>query len=772
MDRQIVYAGAIPVETDILNSNKYAMVGLSKIAAAILGTSTFMNGLACTATSPASLQVNVAPGEIYSLQNVDSTAYSSIAADTTHQILKQGISLDTVTLSCPAPGTSGQSINYLVQVAYQDVDSGSTTLPYYNSSNPSQAWSGPNNSGTPQNTVRKGVCTVAVKAGAAATTGTQTTPSPDSGYIGAYVVTVANGQSTITSGNISVYSGAPFLPASGFVSGAFQNNYFNASAAGGTADAITGSFVPQITALPTSGNGVLTVYVRAASANATTTPTFTPNSGTIAAKTIVKGAGSALVPGDIAGAGHWIELQYDPTLDKWVLLNPAKGISVSSTFTEVSISANTALGASNSGINYTATAALTLTIAQTTGLTTAWTNTVFALGGNVTLSINSADKINGGTAGAGIVIPVGYFATITTDANSNLYVEMGLAILAYNSIASAATTDISTLKSASGTITGTATITSFGSNAQPGQQWTARAGGAFTLTNNANIIVQGGANYTCAAGDILTILCTASNTFAVSIQQTNGAPQIQSVSASVASNALTLNYAGGRLDFRNATQSSGAPVSGVAVSANSITVPSGATLGTVSGQQARIVLLEAYNGGSPVLCVVNLTGGVQLDETNLISPTTISSGATANNVIYSASAVSANSPYRIVGFVDVTETTAGAWATAPTVVQGTGGQALAALSSLGYGQTWQNVTASRALSTTYYNTTGKPISVNAQNGGSATAASITATVNGVAISGGVYNGSGGGCGMSFNVSPGASYSIAGAGGLSSWCELR
>lgn len=101
-----------------------------------------------------------------------------------------------------------------------------------------------------------------------------------------------------------------------------QNASAISSAAGGTADAITGSYTPAITALT---NG-MTLYVRAGSANATTTPTFTPNSGTLAAKTIVKGANSALAPGDIAGAGHWLDLQYDATLDKVVLLNPATGL--------------------------------------------------------------------------------------------------------------------------------------------------------------------------------------------------------------------------------------------------------------------------------------------------------------------------------------------------------------------------------------------------------------------------------------------------------------
>ncbi len=321
MDRTIVWPGAIPLEVDLLNTNKYSMLGLSKLAAAILGTGTLLNGLACVADSPASLNVSVAPGEIYSLQNVDGTAYSSLAADTAHQILKQGIRMDAGLLSCPAPGTAGQSINYLIQVTYTDTDSGSTVLPYYNASNPAQAYSGPNNSGTAQNTVRKGVCTVAVKAGVAAATGSQTTPTPDAGYVGAWVVTVANGQTTITAGDISQYVGAPFLSSSGFVAGGFQGNAFSTSAAGGAADALTGSFTPGISALT---NG-MTLYVRAASANATTTPTFTPNSGVIAAKTIVKGAGAALAAGDIAGGGHWIELQYDLTLDKWVLQNPATG---------------------------------------------------------------------------------------------------------------------------------------------------------------------------------------------------------------------------------------------------------------------------------------------------------------------------------------------------------------------------------------------------------------------------------------------------------------
>lgn len=106
-----------------------------------------------------------------------------------------------------------------------------------------------------------------------------------------------------------------------------QASAYNTAAAAGEADALTAVFTPAITALT---NG-MTLYVRAGAANTTTTPTFTPATGTIAAKAIVKGAGSALAAGDIAGPGHWIELQYDLTLDKWVLQNPAKGTLLTST---------------------------------------------------------------------------------------------------------------------------------------------------------------------------------------------------------------------------------------------------------------------------------------------------------------------------------------------------------------------------------------------------------------------------------------------------------
>jgi hypothetical protein len=108
MDRQIVYPGAVPLDTDLLHTNKYAMIGLAKLSAALMGASTYLRGLECTPTTPTSMTVNVAKGEIYSLQNVDGTAYSSLEADTSNTILKQGLLLSSTSFTLDKLSSAGR----------------------------------------------------------------------------------------------------------------------------------------------------------------------------------------------------------------------------------------------------------------------------------------------------------------------------------------------------------------------------------------------------------------------------------------------------------------------------------------------------------------------------------------------------------------------------------------------------------------------------------------------------------------------------------------
>src|SRR6187549_3022723 len=58
-------------------------------------------------------------------------------------------------------------------------------------------------------------------------------------------------------------------------------------------------------------------------------------------------------------------------------------------------------------------------------------------------------------------------------------------------------------------ISGTTPITA--STVEAGKVFRCRASGAFTLTNNANIVTQTGANIICAAGDSFMLRATAAN---------------------------------------------------------------------------------------------------------------------------------------------------------------------------------------------------------------------------------------------------------------------
>jgi hypothetical protein len=244
---------------------------------------------------------------------------------------------------------------------------------------------------------------------------------------------------------------------------------------------------------------------------------------------------------------------------------------------------------------------------------------------------------------------------------------------------------------------------------------------------------------------------------------------IKPISASVVSNSLTITLNPCSLQFRSSTLSSGT-VSNLRVGSSiNLVVPSSATLGTVSAVQSRLVVLALNNAGTIELAVVNLSGGVDLSETGLISTTAISAAATAANVIYSTTARTSVA-YRVIGYIESTQATAGTWATAPSTIQGVGGQALAALHSFGYGQTV--TTPVRSLATTYYNTTGRPLFVTAQSVAAASPQLIL-TVNGVQVFNSAINTTTSSIACVAGMVPvGGSYIITGSVALNGWTELR
>jgi hypothetical protein len=103
-----------------------------------------------------------------------------------------------------------------------------------------------------------------------------------------------------------------------------------------------------------------------------------------------------------------------------------------------------------------------------------------------------------------------------------------------------------------------------------------------------------------------------------------------------------------------------------------------------------------------------------------------------------------------------------------TTVQGDAG--------IGYGQTWQNVTGSRAIGTTYTNSSGKPIEVIVSGTGNATNGLWGCTINSAVT---FYSPSAYGGGawtyLCFIVPNGQTYQLTQQGAnatLQNWSELR
>ena len=202
-----VYPAEVLANNDLLTAECFRMADVSCLAQAILGAgisnASLASGLACTPTSPPSFSVDIAPGTIYSYVEYDATPYpadgSGLPADTTDMLYKQGINLQKTvipSLTAPVSGT----LFYLIQAQLSTTDNFSTTRQYYNPDTPQ----------TPitlsANSVRQDSVSFTVKSSSGGI------PSPDSGFIGLWVVTVASTDTSITSGMIAQYSsGVSFI---------------------------------------------------------------------------------------------------------------------------------------------------------------------------------------------------------------------------------------------------------------------------------------------------------------------------------------------------------------------------------------------------------------------------------------------------------------------------------------------------------------------------------------------------------------------------------
>jgi len=166
----------------------------------------------------------------------------------------------------------------------------------------------------------------------------------------------------------------------------------------------------------------------------------------------------------------------------------------------------------------------------------------------------------------------------------------------------------------------------------------------------------------------------AQSTNSINPLSTSLTSKIQPIGATVAANAMTITLNPTVLDFRSTTAGSGTVSTVVLSSAATLVISSGSTLGTSNGVASTIAVLAINNAGTIEVAAINLSGGVDLSETGLISTTAEGGlgGADSINVIYSTTART-NVAYRVVGIITSTQATAGSWATAPSLIQGIGG---------------------------------------------------------------------------------------------------
>lgn len=220
MDRPIMYSAEQARSFDVDSLSKNVMLGLAWEAQDLLGQSiTVAAGITPTATG--TLAVSLSAGRIYQLASADASAFAgAVLPQDTTQILQQGWSpAQSLTLSTTGLA-AGQSRWVLIEAGFSQADAiapndpNNGLLPYFNAANPLLPLQGAGGNGQTQPTVRQGLAVIKIVYGNIATTGSETPPNADTGYVGLYLIDLAYGQTAVTQGQIltagpSVGTGVP-----------------------------------------------------------------------------------------------------------------------------------------------------------------------------------------------------------------------------------------------------------------------------------------------------------------------------------------------------------------------------------------------------------------------------------------------------------------------------------------------------------------------------------------------------------------------------------
>ncbi|WP_374211064.1 hypothetical protein [Enterobacter roggenkampii] len=127
-----------------------------------------------------------------------------------------------------------------------------------------------------------------------------------------YVITVAQGATTVTAGNIATYANAPFLPQGGIVDG-IQRSTMTYAADTGVANAYVVNINPGILTL---SDGMV-VNFKATNANTTSS---TLNVCSLGAFPVLNKFGQTLIAGEIASGSH-VTVKWSASASSWLILD-------------------------------------------------------------------------------------------------------------------------------------------------------------------------------------------------------------------------------------------------------------------------------------------------------------------------------------------------------------------------------------------------------------------------------------------------------------------
>jgi hypothetical protein len=208
MDRSIIYAGQIPYERDLLSTNRYALVGVGKLAEALLGTISqpVVSGFAAT-VSGTTMTLTLGKGQIYHPTIVDSVAYTTALGTDSNYLIKQGVKWSDTTLTIASVSGVGQERVDVVQAVFQEVDDDDTLLSYFNAADPSVPLQGVGGNNAQQPRRRTGEVVLSVVEGTEANAGAATAPAITG--LGIYTIRSLSATSslamTATAGATGVY---------------------------------------------------------------------------------------------------------------------------------------------------------------------------------------------------------------------------------------------------------------------------------------------------------------------------------------------------------------------------------------------------------------------------------------------------------------------------------------------------------------------------------------------------------------------------------------